>query len=88
MKKSNLDRIDNTKGYTKKNLAVCCWRCNRKKGHMNLTDLVRYLKVAISHGVLPDWLIKELVDVLDLAIVSMGFPLEEKYERQLVEAIS
>lgn len=28
----NLDRKDNTKGYTKSNLVVCCKRCNYTKG--------------------------------------------------------
>jgi hypothetical protein len=28
----NLDRMDNSKGYEKSNLIVCCWRCNNSKG--------------------------------------------------------
>lgn len=28
----NLDRKDNTVGYTKENVVVCCGRCNRGKG--------------------------------------------------------
>jgi hypothetical protein len=31
--KYNLDRKDNTVGYTKENLVVCCARCNRAKGN-------------------------------------------------------
>lgn len=30
----NLDRKDNSKGYTKANCVVCCPRCNRAKGNM------------------------------------------------------
>jgi hypothetical protein len=30
---TNLDRKDNTKGYTKQNVVVCCTRCNRAKSN-------------------------------------------------------
>lgn len=29
----NLDRKDNTLGYTKNNCVVCCWECNNAKGN-------------------------------------------------------
>lgn len=29
---SNLDRKDNTQGYSKENCVVCCWSCNEAKG--------------------------------------------------------
>lgn len=29
----NLDRMDNSKGYTKDNLTVCCWICNNTKSN-------------------------------------------------------
>ena len=29
---SNLDRKDNTQGYSKENCVVCCWPCNELKG--------------------------------------------------------
>lgn len=29
----NLDRTDNSKGYTKENCVVCCWKCNSAKGN-------------------------------------------------------
>ena len=31
--KYNLDRKDNTKGYLKNNLVVCCWDCNEVKSN-------------------------------------------------------
>ena len=33
METIGIDRIDNTKGYTKENCTPCCWKCNRIK-HM------------------------------------------------------
>lgn len=32
--RTNLDRIDNSLGYDKKNLVVCCWRCNNGRGNL------------------------------------------------------
>jgi hypothetical protein len=29
----NLDRKDNSKGYSKENCVVCCWKCNRGKSN-------------------------------------------------------
>jgi hypothetical protein len=29
----NLDRMNNSNGYEKSNLIVCCWRCNNSKGN-------------------------------------------------------
>jgi hypothetical protein len=36
----NLDRKDNSKGYSMKNSAVCCYRCNLFKKDMNEKDFL------------------------------------------------
>jgi hypothetical protein len=47
----NLDRMDNSVGYKKSNLIVCCWRCNNSKGNRysheewyGMTEYFRKLK--------------------------------------------
>lgn len=40
----NLDRIDNTKGYTVSNVAVCCHSCNTEKGNKYTGEEFQALK--------------------------------------------
>lgn len=47
----SLDRIDNTKGYTRGNVWVISWKANRHKGDLTLTELemmTRALRVALE----------------------------------------
>ena len=45
---NGIDRIDNTKGYTKDNCVSCCKICNRAKNNMNQTNFLIWLqKVAV-----------------------------------------
>jgi superfamily II DNA helicase RecQ len=32
--RTNLDRKDNSSGYSKENVVVCCWRCNNGRGNL------------------------------------------------------
>lgn len=44
--KQNLDRRDNTKGYLKTNLTVCCWRCNNiKRNHFTYEQFIEIGKL-------------------------------------------
>lgn len=44
----NLDRKDNSLGYTKDNCTVCCWKCNDTKGnrysHAQFYDMTRSIR--------------------------------------------
>ncbi len=35
----SIDRIDNNKGYTSRNTALICWKCNDLKGNSDIDDL-------------------------------------------------
>lgn len=49
--RQNLDRKDNTQGYIKKNLVVCCWRCNNIKGdHFTFEQFLEIGKLIRSWG--------------------------------------
>jgi len=41
---NGLDRVDNTKGYTKSNVVPCCKYCNRAKGDMTLQDFKKWIQ--------------------------------------------
>lgn len=36
----SIDRMDNTKGYTVDNVALCCWRVNNMKGDLNASQFI------------------------------------------------
>jgi hypothetical protein len=45
----NLDRKDNTKGYIKGNLTVCCWPCNEMKGdRLSYEEMKAAMKVVLA----------------------------------------
>jgi hypothetical protein len=47
----NLDRVDNTKGYSKNNCTVCCKVCNRMKYTLSSVDFIAHIKkIARLHG--------------------------------------
>lgn len=39
--KMSIDRVDNTKGYVKGNVAIICWRCNQLKADATAQELRR-----------------------------------------------
>lgn len=50
----SLDRIDSRLGYTKGNVAIICWGCNRRKGDSTIRQLERllaWMKQASDYGV-------------------------------------
>lgn len=44
----NLDRMINTKGYTKDNVIVCCWHCNQAKSDLFTHDEFKLIVPAIK----------------------------------------
>lgn len=38
--KTGIDRMNNTKGYSKRNSVPCCWVCNRMKGRLTVEQFV------------------------------------------------
>lgn len=44
-----LDRLDNSKGYTKDNSVACCWECNRIKGSfLSSKEMLEVAKLLVS----------------------------------------
>ena len=41
---NGIDRMDNTKGYTKDNCVTCCETCNKAKLKMNIDDFKNWIK--------------------------------------------
>jgi len=39
---SGIDRLDNSLGYIKGNVAACCWNCNRAKGVLGLDEFLNW----------------------------------------------
>lgn len=46
---NGLDRVDNSKGYTKGNVVPACAICNRAKGVMSREEFVAWIKRAAAH---------------------------------------
>jgi hypothetical protein len=46
---NGLDRINNSLGYTKNNVVVCCGRCNRMKGILNQDFFINQIKKIHLH---------------------------------------
>jgi hypothetical protein len=48
-----LDRVDNSKGYTKDNVVACCGPCNRFRGDsVSHTDFIKIMNFVIYNGIL------------------------------------
>ena len=45
-----LDRIDNTKGYTKDNVSPCCSKCNKMKSDLTIKDFYKHLRKIIKYA--------------------------------------
>ena len=43
-----LDRLDNRKGYTKRNTVPACWPCNRSKSTMPERDWILHVEAVIA----------------------------------------
>lgn len=60
-KRYNLDRKDNSKGYTKDNLVVCCWKCNDLKGNkISYDDFYALGQILLKDKHKDHWLIENL----------------------------
>lgn len=81
-KKSNaggLDRLDNTIGYTERNVAPCCFDCNRMKSNKTKEDFMEYLhRLNPNHSLLTNFnklkdtpLFNKKIRSLERLIVSM-----------------
>ncbi len=46
---NGIDRINNTQGYTSKNIVTCCKICNRCKSDMSYDEFIEYLVMAGHH---------------------------------------
>lgn len=44
IKYNGIDRIDNTKGYTKDNIVACCKHCNYAKRSMTTKEFLSFVK--------------------------------------------
>jgi hypothetical protein len=67
----SLDRIDNTKGYTRANVAIICDRCNNIKGAATIERLV-IRRDTMKHGTLRrKWIIVATIEELDNVIAYM-----------------
>lgn len=47
---NGIDRIDNTKNYTKENCVSCCSTCNKAKGSMSKSDFLMWVKKVHDHN--------------------------------------
>lgn len=45
---NGIDRIDNTSGYKLDNVVPCCFRCNRAKGEMPVSDWILHMEKIIT----------------------------------------
>lgn len=41
---NGIDRVNNTRGYTKINCVSCCWMCNKAKNNLDVKIFVEWLK--------------------------------------------
>jgi 5-methylcytosine-specific restriction endonuclease McrA len=46
----SIDRVNNSKGYTRKNIAVICWECNFRKTDLTLEDLAMMIDYVKRNG--------------------------------------
>ena len=46
---NGIDRVDNTKGYTKENCVSCCKFCNRAKDIYTEEEYINYCKQVVKH---------------------------------------
>lgn len=51
---TGIDRVDNSKGYTKKNVVSCCWNCNNMKGKMTENEFITHVKKIVEKLVIND----------------------------------
>lgn len=46
---SSLDRLNNARGYTKKNSVACCRKCNVMKSNLTLEDFFKHIKRILDY---------------------------------------
>ena len=49
---ASFDRIDSNGDYTKENVRIVCFRCNRKKSDHPVDEWVGLLKVRVEKGII------------------------------------
>lgn len=49
-KRNGIDRLDNTKGYTKRNCTTACFTCNSAKGSKTGNEFLKWLERAYRHN--------------------------------------
>jgi len=47
---NGIDRVDNTRGYTKDNIVPCCKRCNVAKNNMSLQEFLTWIERLYHHS--------------------------------------
>jgi hypothetical protein len=50
---NGIDRVDNSKGYTKDNCVPCCKQCNRAKGTLNISEFACWIETIVER--IHDW---------------------------------
>jgi hypothetical protein len=46
---NGIDRVDNSKGYTKENSVPCCWKCNKAKHNMTEKEFLTWISSVYNH---------------------------------------
>jgi hypothetical protein len=46
---NGIDRVESTKGYEAGNMVPCCWRCNRSKCDMSVSEFLEWADRLYSH---------------------------------------
>jgi len=76
---NSVDRKESNIGYTKDNVATCCWKCNQMKGTMSLNELVEHCRLIVENnpelGVnVPNIKVKDRVEERKSHLVTIKFP--------------
>ena len=76
---NSVDRKESNIGYTKDNVATCCWICNNMKGARSLNELVEHCRLIVENnpelGVnVPNIKVKDRVEERKSHLVTIKFP--------------
>lgn len=45
----SFDRVDSSRGYTKDNTVLCCWRVNQMKNNMAVGEMLEFAEKIVAH---------------------------------------